>query len=807
MNLRSRVSRWCVPLLVIAVVVCVLVGLPASVSPTVSAQAASGSDFDAGNIIDDEIFYNSQAMDAGAVQNFLNGRVANCKAGYTCLKDYRQQTDSRPADRYCKGYTGQASESAAQIIDNVARSCGISQQVLLVLLEKEQSLVTSQAPSDRNYLSATGQGCPDTAPCDSSTQGFFYQVYYAARQYQIYRLTPWSWGYQAGRWNTILYHPDPARNCGTTRVFIANQATAGLYIYTPYTPNAAALNNLYGTGDNCSSYGNRNFWRLFTDWFGSTHVPSNPHGPFGSVDAVQAMPGSFQVSGWVADPDSSESIPVHVYVSGVGYPFLADGVRDDVGAALPNLGSRHGFSVTVPATAPGPNDVCVYGINVGAGGNSLIKCTRVESIVGSPTGRVESISAVPGGVAVSGWAFDPDTVSSIDLHVYVDSVGTAIKGDAVRDDVAAVYPMYGSRHGFGQTIPADPGQHTVCVYGINVGFGSNAQLGCAQLTVVAPADSGRVPIGVFEGISARGTSVSVSGWALDPDTTLPISVRVDARGASTVVVANSPRSDVGSAYPGYGPNHGWVSTIDLPAGTTDVCVTALNTGRGGDAALGCKSITVDLPDLRRAPIGVLEGVDVRGSTAIVSGWALDQDTVRPIPVHIYVNSRGAAYQADKTRADVGNVFPQQGPDHGFAETVALPQGSSTICVYAINNGDGGNSVIGCRQVTVTPNASPPFGNLEAINVGPGTVTVDGWAIDPDTTDPIAVHVYVDAIGSAHLANGYRQDVASAYPGRGDQHGFSITVPATSGAHTVCVYPINDGQGPNTLLGCRSVTVP
>jgi hypothetical protein len=55
-------------------------------------------------------------------------------------------------------------------------------------------------------------------------------------------------------------------------VFIENQATAGLYNYTPYTPNDAALNNMYGTGDACSSYGNRNFWRIYTDWFG------NPNG-------------------------------------------------------------------------------------------------------------------------------------------------------------------------------------------------------------------------------------------------------------------------------------------------------------------------------------------------------------------------------------------------------------------------------------------------------------------------------------------------------------------------------------------------
>jgi hypothetical protein len=51
-------------------------------------------------------------------------------------------------------------------------------------------------------------------------------------------------------------------------VRIRNQATANLYNYTPYQPNEAALASLYGDGDECSAFGNRNFWRIFTDWFG-----------------------------------------------------------------------------------------------------------------------------------------------------------------------------------------------------------------------------------------------------------------------------------------------------------------------------------------------------------------------------------------------------------------------------------------------------------------------------------------------------------------------------------------------------------
>lgn len=124
-------------------------------------------------------------------------------------------------------------------------------------------------PTISAYERATGFGCPDSAPCNAEYFGLFNQLYLAARQYQKYAAYPDKYPrYRPGRNNTILYHPNAA--CGTSTVFIQNQATAGLYTYTPYRPNAAALANLYGRGDSCSSYGTRNFWRLFTDWFGST---------------------------------------------------------------------------------------------------------------------------------------------------------------------------------------------------------------------------------------------------------------------------------------------------------------------------------------------------------------------------------------------------------------------------------------------------------------------------------------------------------------------------------------------------------
>ena len=251
-------------------------------------NALSGSEFNAGKVIDDGIFYDNGSMNAGQIQQFLNAKVPVCdtngaqpyggvtraaygaskgySAPYTCLKNYTMTVPTKPGDSYCTGTILGGNKSSAEIIYDVAQACSVSPKVLLVLLQKEQGLVTDDWPWPVQYRSATGYGCPDTAPCDAEYYGFFNQVYQAARAFKRYRANPVN--YVAGRNNSILWNPNSG--CGRSDVIIENQATAGLYTYTPYRPNQAALNNLYGTGDGCSSYGNRNFWRMFNDWFGSS---------------------------------------------------------------------------------------------------------------------------------------------------------------------------------------------------------------------------------------------------------------------------------------------------------------------------------------------------------------------------------------------------------------------------------------------------------------------------------------------------------------------------------------------------------
>ena len=126
-----------------------------------------------------------------------------------------------------------------------------------------------------------------------------------------------------------------------------------------------------------------------------------------------------------------------------------------------------------------------------------------------------------------------------------------------------------------------------------------------------------------------------------------------------------------------------------------------------------------------------------------------------------------------------------------------------MCAYAINVASGGNALLGCRDVVTT---GPPFGSLDVVTAGAGSVRVQGWSIDPDTAAPVSVHVYVDGAVLATVAEVDRPDVGAAFPAYGAAHGYDVTLGATPGNHRVCAYAIDTGAGANTELGCRTVSV-
>ncbi|AWB95914.1 hypothetical protein DCE93_09765 [Agromyces badenianii] len=616
-----------------------------------------------------------------------------------------------------------------------------------------------------------------------------------------------------GEVNAVRYHPNAA--CGTKDVRVQNKATAALYYYTPYTPNAAALNNLYGTGDACSAYGNRNFWRMYNDWFGSP-TDTVRNNPIGNVELVEPKPGVFRVAGWAMDPDTSASLSIHVYVGSVSSAHPANLPRDDVAAAYGN-GRLHGFDVSVPAQGEGNTSICVYAINVGPGGNLLLGCFPRTAKSGSPVGALTEVKTTTSGIQAIGWSLDPDTVEPSTIHIYVDSVSAAYTANAASTAIPGQYSEYGTKHGFSQTVPAAPGAHTVCVYGINSGPGGHVQLGCMQVVVPDPSglsEKGRAPVGNLEVIKGGVGQVEVSGWAIDPDTAASIQVHVYVDSFSMAVVANGERPDLAAVYPANGTKHGFGATMPASPGTHTVCAYGINTAAGGNSLLGCRVVQVTAPIVEkgRVPIGYLEGVSVDATGVTASGWAIDPDTAASIQVHVYVDSFSVATTASLDRADVGAAYPGYGAAHGYSQQVPAAPGPHSVCAYGINTGPGGPALLGCTTVIVPGHyindlGRAPFGGLEAAIAKPGAIDVGGWAIDPDTSAPIAVHVYVDSFSVGITANLARTDVGNVYPAYGPTHGFWTTVTTTAGTHNVCAYAINNGAGGNVLLGCTTVTVP
>ena len=272
MKINSRLYQ-------ISVIIILILGVSILPQAPVSANVPG---WNAGNIINDYVFTKNDTMSVNDIQSFLNSKVPNCDTNGSKTSEYGGGTRAQwgqanygQSTFTCLKNYSQNGKSAAQIIYDTAQRYKINPQVLIVLLQKEQGLVTDEWPLNIQYRSATGYGCPDTAPCDSQYYGLTNQLDWAGKMFRaiIDDSPTWYTPYNLGT-NFIRY--SPTASCGGSNVNIQNRATQALYNYTPYQPNQGALNAGWGTAS-CGAYGNRNFYLYFTSWFGSTQTPAPPY--------------------------------------------------------------------------------------------------------------------------------------------------------------------------------------------------------------------------------------------------------------------------------------------------------------------------------------------------------------------------------------------------------------------------------------------------------------------------------------------------------------------------------------------------
>ena len=218
--------------------------------------------FDPNYIISDADMTDAYAMDRDQIQAFLDAQGA---LGGMRLEDYEGRM-----------------RWAADIIWYAAQNHGINPRMLLVMLQKEQSLVTEDDPTQKQLDWAMGyavcDSCSMNDPVVQRWQGFGKQVNSAAMQFSDgYLADIEATGVAAGK-----YGPGVTVTISGTEVTPENAATAALYAYTPHL------------------HGNKNFANIWQNWFGREY-------PSGTLMQVPGDAGVWLIQNGYRRPITSQT--------------------------------------------------------------------------------------------------------------------------------------------------------------------------------------------------------------------------------------------------------------------------------------------------------------------------------------------------------------------------------------------------------------------------------------------------------------------------------------------------------------------
>lgn len=211
------------------------------------ALVNADDNFNPNYIISDFEILDYTSMDFAEIQKFLDDKNSYLANYSTTDADGKMMT-------------------AAQAIYDRAVVNKVNPKFLLVLLQKEMSLIEDQSPEQSQLDWATGYGCPDGGTCNPRWKGFWKQVNSASLQFYSYIDEPHLYKYQVGGTYTFT-NPYATINKEPTVVTPANLATAALYNYTPHVYN-----------------GNYNFYKIWQRYFTRSYTD-------GSLLQAEGEPG------------------------------------------------------------------------------------------------------------------------------------------------------------------------------------------------------------------------------------------------------------------------------------------------------------------------------------------------------------------------------------------------------------------------------------------------------------------------------------------------------------------------------------
>ncbi len=233
--------------------------------------------FNPSKLIDDRVFSDTKTFGGpDGIQKFLaskNSILANTNPDFLAklkepnIKLLKESLDDpHPNAGHLR--------SAAELIWDAAQSSGMNPQVIIVTLNKEQSLITGRQSDSAEQIQraldfAMGFDCPDSSGCGSLFPGFYFQLFgnldnEGNRYLGATKSLMKSFNTPSGRGPAVNGSPAHIGDTITLdntlggyngvqsqqTITLSNAATAALYRYTPHVFN-----------------GNYNFWKFFQAWF------------------------------------------------------------------------------------------------------------------------------------------------------------------------------------------------------------------------------------------------------------------------------------------------------------------------------------------------------------------------------------------------------------------------------------------------------------------------------------------------------------------------------------------------------------
>lgn len=352
------------------------------VFPLVQVPTPAHADipFDKNLLIQDSLFTAANSMSVSQIQDFLDDN-GSLLANWVDNVDMRRPSDNCVVHK-ATGMTAAeiihqaASAWSAQIVENCAGSDvsywgdsdysnytleTVSPKVLLVLLQKEQSLISANGGYSTNPDSyknpsccssneyklarATGYGVPDSGSINEQYLGFYNQINWASWQlrYNFERSagnTAWDEvGYKTytgpfieGNWKRCATCPTLAFDgyypIDGQSLYMENRATASLYYYTPHTYPGF--------------FGNYNFVQFYNNWFGSPYTTVNYAFDLQNIQVFTDPARTIPFSKSTASLQAGETAYYRVTVKNIGSQPWDSNVR--LTTASPSLGANSTFS-------------------------------------------------------------------------------------------------------------------------------------------------------------------------------------------------------------------------------------------------------------------------------------------------------------------------------------------------------------------------------------------------------------------------------------------------------------------------------